>query len=49
MNSQEIKLPAKLLEFYKWIADLSGVPIESVMAVVLATHAFRELYKGKSK
>lgn len=38
----------KLVEYYKWIADLSGVPVESVMAVVLAVGALRELNRGKS-
>lgn len=49
MSNQEIKLPVKLVEFYKEIADLAGLPVEVVMTVVLAVGAWRELNKGKSK
>lgn len=45
----EIKLPKELVGFYKEISDLSGLPIEFVLTVVLAIAAWRELNKGKSK
>lgn len=49
MNKSEIRLPAKLVGFYKEIANLAGLPVEVVMTVVLAVGAWRELNKGKNK